>query len=110
MIAGQTANDASSIRTAAGNGKRFSFLLWQPHQLRFTFVGGHPLGGAAKGGLEHARPDLFAGRPWLFTPTSDATGGAVEKLFDFARALGAHPQIVSVSATVTDTESGPAAA
>src|SRR5688572_19732065 len=32
---------------------------------RFTFVGGHPLGGAAKGGLEHARPDLFRGRPWL---------------------------------------------
>src|SRR5262249_3078200 len=30
---------------------------------RFTFVGGHPLGGAAKGGLEHARPDLFRGRP-----------------------------------------------
>ena len=30
---------------------------------RFTFIGGHPLGGAAQGGLEHARPDLFrAGR------------------------------------------------
>src|SRR5215510_13897743 len=26
---------------------------------RFTFVGGHPLGGAARGGLEHARTDLF---------------------------------------------------
>src|SRR5712691_10088115 len=26
---------------------------------RFTFVGGHPLAGAAKGGLEQARPDLF---------------------------------------------------
>ena len=35
---------------------------------RFTFVGGHPLAGAAQGGLEHARPDLFSGRPWLLTP------------------------------------------
>src|SRR6184192_2397332 len=35
---------------------------------RFTFVGGHPLGGAAKAGLEHARADLFNGRPWLLTP------------------------------------------
>src|SRR3954462_5077492 len=37
---------------------------------RFTFVGGHPLAGAAQGGLEHARPDLFQGRPWLLTPSS----------------------------------------
>src|SRR6478752_4301324 len=44
---------------------------------RFTFVGGHPLGGAAKGGLEHARPDLFRGRPWLLTPTNDAAGPAL---------------------------------
>ena len=34
---------------------------------RFTFIGGHPLAGAAQGGLEHARPDLFSGRPWLLT-------------------------------------------
>jgi len=32
---------------------------------RFTFIGGHPLAGAAQGGLEHARADLFSGRPWL---------------------------------------------
>src|SRR5438045_4439729 len=37
---------------------------------RFTFVGGHPLAGAATGGLEHARPDLFAGRPWLLASRS----------------------------------------
>ena len=65
---------------------------------RFTFVGGHPLGGAAKGGLEHARPDLFSGRPWLLAPTGDAAGEAVEKLSAFTRALGAEPRIVSVAA------------
>lgn len=63
---------------------------------RFTFVGGHPLGGAAKGGLEHARPDLFQNRPWLLTPTGDAAGAAVEKLSSFVRALGAQPRIVDV--------------
>src|SRR5262245_3489054 len=41
---------------------------------RFTFVGGHPLGGAAKGGLEYARPDLFQGRPWFLTPEGDGSG------------------------------------
>jgi prephenate dehydrogenase len=65
---------------------------------RFTFVGGHPLGGAAKGGLEHARPDLFAGRPWLLTPTSEAGGPAVEQLSAFARALGAVPRLLTPAA------------
>jgi prephenate dehydrogenase len=65
---------------------------------RFTFVGGHPLGGAAKGGLEHARPELFQGRPWLITPAGDASGAAVEKLFAFVEAMGAVPRILSVEA------------
>lgn len=65
---------------------------------RFTFVGGHPLAGAAKGGIEHARPDLFRGRPWLLTPTGGASGAAVEKLSAFVRALGADPRIIDVAA------------
>jgi prephenate dehydrogenase len=65
---------------------------------RFTFVGGHPLGGAAKGGLEHARTDLFRGRPWLLTPTGDGAGPALEKLMAFVRALGAEPRVIGVEA------------
>ena len=65
---------------------------------RFTFIGGHPLGGAAKGGLEHARTDLFRGRPWLLTPTGDGAGPALEKLMGFVRALGADPRVVGVDA------------
>src|SRR5262245_48313553 len=58
---------------------------------RFTFVGGHPLAGSAKGGLEHARPDLFQGQPWILTPTGGAAGEAVVKLSAFIEALGAVP-------------------
>jgi prephenate dehydrogenase len=65
---------------------------------RFTFIGGHPLGGAAKGGLEHARPDLFRGRPWLLTPTHDGAGAALEKLMAFVRAFGAEPRTIGVEA------------
>jgi prephenate dehydrogenase len=65
---------------------------------RFAFVGGHPLGGSAKGGLEHARPDLFSGRPWLLTPVGDGAGEAVERLSAFARALGAEPRMLSAAA------------
>jgi prephenate dehydrogenase len=65
---------------------------------RFTFIGGHPLGGAAKGGLDHARTDLFRGRPWLLTPTGDGAGAALENLMAFVRALGAEPRVVGVEA------------
>src|SRR5258708_4104659 len=65
---------------------------------RFTFVGGHPLGGAAASGLDHARPDLFKGRPWLFTPAGDAAGDALEKLLAFASALGAVPRVTTAEA------------
>jgi prephenate dehydrogenase len=65
---------------------------------RFTFVGGHPLGGAAKSGLEHARADLFSGRPWLLTPTGDGVGAAVDKLSAFVRALGSEPHVLDARA------------
>ena len=62
---------------------------------RLTFVGGHPLGGAPRSGIDHARPDLFAGRPWLFTPTTDATGPALERLEQFVSVLGARSHVMS---------------
>jgi prephenate dehydrogenase len=65
---------------------------------RFTFVGGHPLAGAARGGLEHARPDLFRGRPWLLTPSGDRSGEALKKLSAVITALGAEPRIIDVDA------------
>lgn len=65
---------------------------------RLTFVGGHPLGGAAASGLDHARADLFRGRPWLLTPSSEATGEALEKLMAFVSALGASPRVLGVEA------------
>jgi prephenate dehydrogenase len=41
------------------------------------FVGGHPIGGAERGGFGFARPDLFRGRPWVLTPEA-STGTAAE--------------------------------
>ena len=67
---------------------------------RFTFIGGHPLAGAAQGGLEHARPDLFTGRPWLLTvnAATDAAAAALAKLTEFVQALGAVPRVMGVQA------------
>ena len=60
-----------------------------------TFVGGHPLGGGERGGFAFARPDLFAGRPWIFTPAGHASTAAVDRLSRFVSGLGAKPSILS---------------
>ena len=80
-----------AVVTDTGSTKREIVAAAQALPPRFTFVGGHPLAGAARGGLEHARPDLFHGRPWLLTARS-------EPLESFIRALGAEPRAVGVEA------------
>jgi prephenate dehydrogenase len=60
-----------------------------------TFVGGHPLGGGERGGFAFARPDLFAGRPWIFTPDGNGATDAVDRLSRLVVGLGAKPLIIS---------------
>lgn len=56
------------------------------------FVGGHPMAGAAGGGPESARADLFDRRRWfLIREPHDA---ALDRVRDFVNALGAHPVVV----------------
>jgi prephenate dehydrogenase len=93
-----------AVVTDTGSTKREIVAAARALPPRFTFIGGHPLAGAARGGLEHARPDLFTGRPWLLTPDrieSAQTRGpadAVEKLSSFVTALGATPRVLGVEA------------
>jgi prephenate dehydrogenase len=87
-----------AIVTDTGSTKREMIEAARSLPPRFTFVGGHPMGGAARGGLEHARPDLFKGRPWILTPQGDASGEAVGKLSAFAEALGAEPRVMDAAA------------
>ena len=59
---------------------------------RLTFVGGHPIAGAAKSGFVHARGTLFFERPWILTPTLDTPDDPVGQVEAFARGLGARPR------------------
>jgi prephenate dehydrogenase len=85
----------SAVVTDTGSTKRAIVDAAVSLPDRFTFIGGHPLGGAARGGIEHARPDIFAGRPWLFTPANARIGQALDKLKSFVTGLGAIPQVLS---------------
>lgn len=88
----------SAIVTDVTSTKRMVVDAARGLPARLTFVGGHPLGGAPRGGFRHARPDLFVGRPWIFTPTGDGAGAAVERLSEFARGLGAAPHVMTPEA------------
>jgi len=85
-----------AVVTDVGSTKRAIVDAARGLPPKFTFIGGHPLGGAAKGGLENARPDLFTGRPWLLTPSTESPE-ALEKLTAFITALGAAPRVVDVA-------------
>ena len=56
-----------------------------------AFLGGHPIGGSEHGGFGFARPDLFRGKPWIFTPDAFTAPGVLDRLCQFVRGLGARP-------------------
>jgi prephenate dehydrogenase len=60
-----------------------------------TFVGGHPLGGGARGGFEFATAGLFVRRPWIFTPHDGSTANQVDRLSTFVTGLGALPSTMT---------------
>ena len=65
---------------------------------RLRFVGGHPLAGAATGGIEAARADLFHGRPWILTPLPHCEPADVDRVTSLASAVGALPRTMDAVA------------
>ncbi len=90
----------SAVVTDTGSTKRDIVAAARRLPASVTFIGGHPLGGAAAGGLDHARADLFKDRPWLFTPVemTAKTAEVIEQLSAFVSALGATPIVMDVDA------------
>jgi len=86
---------APVVVTDVGGTKRTIVEAARALPESITFVGGHPLGGAERGGFAFARPDLFAGRPWIFTPDDARSGDAVARLSQLVRGLGATPATMS---------------
>lgn len=84
-----------AVMTDAGSTKLQIVEAASTLSIGSRFVGGHPLGGAAFGGLEHASADLFRGRPWILTPTPTTDTSAVDTLRAWVTALGAAPAIMT---------------
>jgi prephenate dehydrogenase len=59
---------------------------------RLRFIGGHPLAGAASGGITAARADLFTGRPWLLAAEDAREDEDILRLEAFVAGIGATPR------------------
>ena len=55
------------------------------------FVGGHPMAGSERHGIEAAEPALFEGVWWILTPTAQTSTDAYSKVSEVASAVGAKP-------------------
>ena len=89
---------AGAIVTDAGSTKRAIVDAAGCLDPAVTFVGGHPLAGAATSGFDSARPDLFEGRTWLLTPAAGCDPRAIECLRSFVSGLGARPKLIDAPA------------
>jgi prephenate dehydrogenase len=82
---------AGAIVTDVGGTKRDIVTAAAALSSATAFIGGHPIGGAERGGFGFARPDLFRGKPWIFTPDASALPANLDKIYEFVRGLGARP-------------------
>ena len=87
----------SAIVTDVGGTKRAIVKAAAALSHPVTFVGGHPIGGGARGGFEFATAGLFARRPWIFTPRDAAGSDDVSRLSAFVTGLGAQPTTMSAA-------------
>ena len=55
-----------------------------------NFVGGHPMAGTAKSGLDAAVKDLFVNRPYVLTPTQETPEPVVNRVSEVVRSLRAN--------------------
>jgi len=59
------------------------------------FVGGHPLAGSEKSGVEHSDADLFRDRVTVLTPTARTDAVALDKVSEFWRRFGSRVCIMT---------------
>ena len=62
-----------------------------------SFVGGHPMAGSERHGVDAATPDLFLDAWWILTPTRRTAPEAYARVADLAARLGAKPVAVGPS-------------
>jgi prephenate dehydrogenase len=87
---------AGALVTDAGSTKR-RICEAGARLRRALFVGGHPMAGKEKRGVEEADADLFRGRPYLLTPArrEDLDAPAAKEFLSWLHRIGAEPRVMT---------------
>ena len=59
-----------------------------------SFIGGHPMAGAERAGVEAADPYLFENAVWALCPDAATPAGALGRLRTLVESTGAHPVVL----------------
>lgn len=94
----------SAIVSDVGSVKGAVVRAARDIKAQFSFVGGHPMAGTERSGIEAARADLFVGAPWIVTPDEQTSPDALVQVKQFAFSLGALP--VTMTAETHDQHVG----
>lgn len=82
-------DDPRVIVTDVGSTKKEIVKHADRYRKRFTFIGGHPLAGSEKMGVEYSRPDLFNDSICILTPDKHIKASLRDKLAGLWRGVGA---------------------
>ena len=91
-IAGRVSEDA--VVTDVGSAKAAAVAAGES-AFGSSFVGGHPMAGSERHGIEAASADLFRDAWWILTPTRATAATAYARVADLVGLLGAKPVAVS---------------
>ncbi len=93
---GTTITDVGSVKAPIVSAiERLLSRLTFNGQRSTVFIGGHPLAGSEKSGIDHARADLFRGAICFLTPTKNTPPETTETIRIFWELLGARVLILS---------------
>ena len=83
----------SALVTDVGSTK--AAICHKAERLGVPFIGGHPMAGLEHSGPEAASADLFRNAPYFLCRVKSSPDGALERMQEISRAIGATPRVTS---------------
>ena len=87
--------DTKIIVTDVGSTKKDIVECASQFKDNFSFVGGHPLAGSEKAGVEYAKEDLFKDSLCVLTKSASTTDDAIEKVKKLWEDMGAKIKVIT---------------
>ncbi len=85
---------STCILTDVGSVKTLIHEAVEQLHLTAQFIGGHPMAGSEKSGMDHATDHLFENAYYIITPTKDVPQSAVDSMVELTKAFKAIPMIL----------------